>query len=350
MFGFDVELTRALSRTEEETLRRFLGVHGLSFEGKPDVTVFVKDPAGRVAATGSLAGDVIRMVAVDPSWQEAGLSGVVVSRLVEVARERGKTRLFVYTKPDSALRFKALGFLEIARVEGSVVLMEMGEPGISAYRAYLESRRPAGGQNGAVVVNCNPFTLGHLYLVEQAAATCENLFVIVVEADLSLFPFAHRFRLVKEGTSQLPNVTVLRSDAYAVSPATFPTYFLRDKGTEEIAALQAKLDVTLFANLFVPALGLTARYVGTEPYCEVTNSYNEAMKAVLPARGVGLVEIPRLALADGTVVSASTVRERIRAGDWNGVRKLVPGATWDYLNSSEGAEVIERIRGSRTRH
>lgn len=350
MFGFDVELTGRLSRIEEEDLRRFLGVHGLSFEGKPDVTVFVKDPSGRVAATGSLVGDVIRMVAVDPSWQEAGLSAVVVSRLVEVAREGGKTRLFVYTKPDSALRFKALGFLEIARVEGAVVLMEMGEPGIAAYRAYLESRRPAVGNNGAVVVNCNPFTLGHLYLVEQAAARCENLFVIVVEADLSLFPFEHRFRLVKEGISHLHNVTVLRSDAYAVSPATFPTYFLRDKGTEEIAALQAKLDVTLFANLFVPALGLSARYVGTEPYCEVTNSYNEAMKSVLPARGVGLVEIPRLALADGTIVSASTVRERIRGGDWQGVRGLVPDATWNYLNSSEAAEVIERIRGSRTRH
>ena len=160
MFGFDVELTRALSRTEEETLRRFLGVHGLSFEGKPDVTVFVKDPAGRVAATGSLAGDVIRMVAVDPSWQEAGLSGVVVSRLVEVARERGKTRLFVYTKPDSALRFKALGFLEIARVEGSVVLMEMGEPGISAYRPTWKAGAPRGGRTAPSSSTATPSPSG----------------------------------------------------------------------------------------------------------------------------------------------------------------------------------------------
>ncbi len=350
MFGFDIELIRNLSSGEEKRLRKFLDDHGLRFEGKPDITVLVKDPAGRLIATGSLQGEVIRMVAVDPSWQEAGLSGIVISRLVEFARERGMTRLFVYTKPESADRFAALGFRELARVEGSVVLLEMGEPGVDAYRAYLEENRAVGGKNGAVVVNCNPFTLGHRFLIERAASSCDRLFIIVVEADLSLFPFKDRYALVREGTSDLANVTVLKSGAYAVSPATFPTYFLRDKGSEETAAIQAKLDVTLFANLFVPALDLRVRFVGTEPYCEVTGAYNEAMKSILPARGVELFEIPRYALDDGTIVSASTVRERIRCSDWAGVRRLVPDVTWNYLNSSGAAEIISRIQSSRTRH
>ncbi len=350
MFGFDIELIRNLSSGEEKRLRKFLDDHGLRFEGKPDITVLVKDPAGRLVATGSLQGEVIRMVAVDPSWQEAGLSGIVISRLVEFARERGMTRLFVYTKPESADRFAALGFRELARVEGSVVLLEMGEPGVDAYRAYLEENRAVGGKNGAVVVNCNPFTLGHRFLIERAAASCDRLFIIVVEADLSLFPFKDRYALVREGTSHLVNVTVLKSGAYAVSPATFPTYFLRDKGSEETAAIQAKLDVTLFANLFVPALDLRVRFVGTEPYCEVTGAYNEAMKSILPARGIELFEIPRYALDDGTIVSASTVRERIRSCDWAGVRRLVPDVTWNYLNSPGAAEIISRIQSSRTRH
>lgn len=350
MFGFDFELIRSLSNREESELRAFLQEHGLRFEGNPDVTLFVKDPSGRLAATGSLQGEVIRMVAVDPAWQEAGLSGVVVSRLVEFARERGITRLFVYTKPDSADRFAALGFRELARVEGSVVLLEMGEPGVAAYRAYLESARVSGGKNGAVVVNCNPFTLGHRFLIERAADSCDWLFVIVVETDLSLFPFKDRYALVREGTSHLPNVTVLKSGAYAVSPATFPTYFLRDKNSEETASIQAKLDVTLFANLFVPALDIRVRFVGTEPYCEVTEAYNEAMKTILPGRGVELFEIPRYTLEDGTIVSASTVRERIRARDWQSVRRLVPDVTWNYLNSPEAAAVIARIQSSRTRH
>jgi len=350
LYGFEVELIRTLSNREETQLRKFLQEHGLAFEGTPDITVFVKDPGGRLAATGSLQGEVIRMVAVDPSWQEAGLSAVVVSRLVEVARDRGITRLFVYTKPDSAARFSGMGFLELARVEGAVVLLEMGEPGIAAYRTYLEAVRSKRGQNGAVVVNCNPFTLGHRFLIERAAASCDNLFVIVVEADLSLFPFKDRFVLVQEGTSHLPNVTVIKSGAYAVSPATFPTYFLKDRGTEEMAAIQARLDVTLFANLFVPILDLKVRFVGTEPYCEVTGAYNEAMKAILPARGVKLIEIPRYTLEDGTIVSASTVRERIRAREWEGVRRLVPDVTWNYLNSTEAAQIITRIQSSRTRH
>ena len=350
MYGFDIELIRNLSRREEDQLRKFLQAHGLVFEGTPDITVFVKDPAGRLAATGSLQGEVIRMVAVDPSGQEAGLSAVVVSRLVEVARDRGATRLFVYTKPDSAARFAGMGFLELARVEGAVVLLEMGEPGVAAYRAYLEGARSQGRKNGAVVVNCNPFTLGHLFLIERAAASCDNLFVIVVEADLSLFPFKDRFALVREGTAHLPNVTLIKSDAYAVSPATFPTYFLRDRGTEEMAAIQARLDVTLFANLFVPVLDIRVRFVGTEPYCEVTGAYNAAMKDILPGRGVELFEIPRYALEDGTIVSASTVRERIRKQDWQGVRRLVPDVTWNYLNSPAAVGIIERIQSSRTRH
>jgi [citrate (pro-3S)-lyase] ligase len=148
LFGFDVELIRNLSKGEENRLRAFLQEHGLRFEGNPDLTVFVKDPSGRLAATGSLQGEVIRMVAVDPAWQEAGLSGLVVSRLVEFARERKMTRLFVYTRPDSAARFSALGFRELARVEDSVVLLEMGEPGVAAYRAYLESARVFGGKTG----------------------------------------------------------------------------------------------------------------------------------------------------------------------------------------------------------
>ncbi len=350
MFGFEVELIESLSRSEEELLRKFLLARDLVYEGRPDVTVFVTDPTGRLAATGSLQDDVIRMVAVDPSWQEAGLSAVVVSRLVEVARGRGKTHLFVYTKPDAAGRFAGMGFLELARVEGAVALLEMGEPGIAAYRSYLEGFRSPAGKNGAVVVNCNPFTLGHLYLIEQAAASCDSLSVIVVEADLSLFPFETRLRLVREGVAHLSNVTVLRSGPYAVSRATFPTYFLRDRGTEQVSAIQAKLDVTLFANLFVPALDIKVRFVGTEPYCEVTGSYNEAMKAVLPARGVALVEIPRCTLSDGTIVSASTVRERIRAENWQGVRELVPDVTWEYLKSPEAAGIIARIQSSRSRH
>lgn len=351
MYGFDVRVVTPLSRWERGQVEVFLGQHGLTFEGAPDCTVLVEDPEGRLAATGSLDGKVIKMVAVDPQWQEAGLSSIVVSRLIEHARGQGMNHLFVFTKPDAARKFASFGFSELARVAPWVVLMEMGEPGVTAFREYLHAHRvdaAPGARVGAVVVNCNPFTRGHRYLIETAAAECDHLYVVVVETDLSLFPFLDRIDLVRKGTADLSNVTVLRSGDYAVSRATFPSYFLRGADAKRLAAIQTRVDVTLFAGLFAAELGLTVRYVGTEPYCPVTRLYNDAMKEILPPRGVEVREVIRL--GGDEAVSASTVRDAIREDDWETVRLLVPETTWNYLQSEETRSVIEHIKKVDSRH
>lgn len=331
----------------------FLAGFDLSVEGEPDVSVMVEDPEGELAGTGSLQGNVIKMMAVNPDWQEAGLSGTIVSRLVEWGRARGMAHFFVFTKPESSSKFLSFGFKELARYEPFAALLEMGQPGIEQFREYLGSCREFKSvveKTGSIVVNCNPFTKGHQYLAEQASSRCDRLYIIVVETDLSSFPFKDRFELVKAGTSHLSNVTVVRSGEYAVSPATFPSYFLKDASIEKIASIQARLDVTLFGNLFVPALGISVRFVGTEPYCPVTGSYNEAMKEVLPIFGVFLEVIPRVTLNGNEVVSASTVRAMLREDNWDMVRKMVPECTWDYLHSENGRVVIETIKRSKGRH
>ena len=40
---------------------------------------------------------------------------------------------------------------------------------------------------GAVVMNCNPLTLGHRYLIEQALKQCDYLMIFVVQEDKSFF-------------------------------------------------------------------------------------------------------------------------------------------------------------------
>lgn len=351
MLDLEFHLLRRPSAASRRSVEAFLDAQGLAFEGEPDVTVVAEDGDGKVVATGSLDGKVIKMVAVDPGRQEGGLSAAILSRLLQVAREEGRTHLFVYTKLEAASRFRSLGFVELARVEPSVALLEMGEPGVASFRSYLASERVEGeGESGAVVVNANPFTRGHRFLLEEARRRCDRLYVIVVETDLSLFPFEHRFDLVRRGAADLDGVVVLRSGDYAVSRATFPSYFLRGTGDDERALLQTRLDVTLFAELFVPALGLSRRFVGTEPYCPVTRRYNEAMKAVLPPRGIEVVEIPRLEGLPGSAVSASSVREAIRGDDWEAIRALVPDVTYDYLRSSRAEAVLERVRRSESRH
>lgn len=353
--SFDVRIRSHPSPEERRGLESFLAAHGLFYEGNPEVTVFLEDAEGRIVATGSLEGKVIKMVAVDPAWQEAGLSSKVISLLVGEARSLGRTSLFVFTKPEAGDRFLALGFVELARYDPHVMLLEMGEPGVEAYKRYLwEQRRsslPPGALIGGVVVNCNPFTKGHLWLMEQASALCEHLYVVVVETDLSVFPFKDRFRLVREGTAHLGNVTVLRSGDYAVSPATFPSYFLKDRDDLAKARIQTRLDVTLFAKLFCRELGIGTRFIGTEPYCPITRTYNEAMHEVLPPLGVEVVELPRLPLEEGgAAISASAVRQGLREGNWDLVRRLVPDVTWTYLRDPSTTEILERVRKSATRH
>ena len=354
MYGFETHILEKPGEKDRGRIAAFLAARGLRFEGSPEVSVVLEDPQGAVAATASLEGPVIRMVATDPEWQEAGLAAVAVSRLLEWARGAGRHHLFVYTKPEAALRFADLGFRELARVDPEVVLLETGEPGAEAFRRELEAHRaqdepdPEGGV-GAAVVNANPFTRGHRYLVEEARKRCGLLYLVVVETDRSLFPFADRIELVRANTRDLPGVRVVRSGDYAVSAATFPTYFLRDPAEAAVARLQTRLDVTLFAGLFVPALGLTRRFVGTEPYCPTTALYNQAMEEILPPRGVEVTVIPRLA-REGGPVSASSVREAIRRDDWDRVRRLVPDPTWTYLTDPARADLIRRIRESRSAH
>ena len=50
-------------------------------------------------------------------------------------------------------------------------------------------------------MNANPFTLGHQYLLQQAAAQVDHLFVIPVKEDLSDFPYAERLAMIQASAS-----------------------------------------------------------------------------------------------------------------------------------------------------
>ena len=227
------------------------------------------------------------------------------------------------------------------------MLLESDPRAFEAWADAIKASLPGGKADGAAVVNCNPFTLGHRYLLERAAAACKTLLVLVVAGDRSSFPGSVREALVRAGTADLGNVVVASGGSYCVSGATFPAYYLKEKS--EAAELQARLDAELFASRIAPAFGIERRFVGTEPYCQVTAAYNRAMEAVLPRHGVELVEIPR-AETGGAAISASAVRQAIRDGDLERVARLVPATTMDWLRSSEATLVIESIRAGSGRH
>lgn len=187
---------------------------------------------------------------------------------------------------------------------------------------------------GVVVMNCNPFTLGHRYLIEQAAKQVERLFVMVVREDCSLFAYAERKAMVEQGVAHLENVTVIDGSEYAISQATFPTYFL--KRLDDAADTQMLLDLDLFRRHIAPALGATVRFVGTEPTDRLTRRYNELMHEVL----TDVREISRLE-KDGNAVSASRVRKAMEQGDMSTIRQLVPPTTLPYIIAHLATQALQ---------
>lgn len=320
---------------------RLLEQEGIRRDANLDYTCGIFDGDGGLAATGSCFGSTLRCFAVDKSRQGEGLLNQVITHLMERQAEQGRFHLFVYTKVNSAKFFRDLGFYEIARVDGTLTFLENRAGGFQSFCAALaKTSRP--GRSAAVVMNANPFTLGHRYLVEKAARENDTVHLFVLEEDASLVPFPVRWRLVTEGVADLPNVICHKSGPYMISSATFPSYFLRDEAA--VIEGHARLDLALFRDI-AGALGVTARYVGQEPTSQVTGLYNQVMETELPKMGISCVVAPRLETG-GTAVSASTVRKLIHEGRPEDIRPLVPESTWRYFASPEAEPVIWAIRAS----
>ena len=316
-----------------------LQAEGIRRDANLDYTCAVCDAAGQVIATGSCFANTLRCFAVSRAHQGEGLLNTVVTHLIEYECARGNVRLFLYTKAESAKFFADLGFYEIARVDGTLVFMENRRDGFAAYLRQLEKTRRH-GKSAAIVMNANPFTLGHQYLVETAAAACDTLHLFIVSEDASLVPFTVRKRLVQAGVAHLPNVVCHNSGAYMISNATFPSYFLRDEAA--VIDGHARLDTAVFTQIAI-ALGITARYVGDEPTSTVTAAYNRIMRAELPKAGIDCFVVPRKQFAS-VPISASTVRQYLQTGDWKTLRTLVPQTTYDYFTSPEAEPMLEKIR------
>lgn len=312
---------------------------GIRRDRNLDYICAMLDESGRVIGTGSCFGNTLRCFAVSREHQGEGLLNQIVTHLIELQCARGNLQLFLYTKTESAKFFEDLGFCEIARVENRLVFLENRPDGFGRYLRELEQTKTA-GRSTAVVMNANPFTLGHQYLVETAAAACDTLHLFVVSEDASLVPFAVRRKLVEAGVKHLPNVIVHDSGPYIISNATFPSYFLKDETA--VMDSHARLDLAVFAKI-ARALNITARYVGEEPTSQITALYNQVMREQLPKAGIDCVVIPRRK-ADGKVISASTVRQCLQVGDWAALEKLLPQTSLAYFRSPEAAPVLERIR------
>ncbi|WEV73774.1 [citrate (pro-3S)-lyase] ligase [Bifidobacterium sp. ESL0798] len=311
--------------------KEFLESQGIqefrSSEVEPlEETIGLFDEDDRLVATGSLAGPILKYIAVRHYDSEhSALFNRIVGELVARLADRGVAHYFVFTKPRYIASFEHVGFTCLARVERGG-LLESGMPGIDT---YLEHVRDLGGwqASAAIVMNANPFTLGHRRLVEVAAHDNEHVYVFVVHENRSLFATDERLRLVREGVADLKNVTVVDGGDYLIGFAAFPAYFI--PSSKDVIDYQTRLDATLFRDWFVPALGITHRYVGQEPYSSTTQAYNQALKDVLePRTKVTVIERRQVGQEP---ISASRVRRLIAQGDVDGLEDLVPPTTKIFI-------------------
>jgi [citrate (pro-3S)-lyase] ligase len=181
---------------------------------------------------------------------------------------------------------------------------------------------------GAIVMNCNPFTLGHRYLIEQAAARVSHLMIFVVQEDKSIFPFDDRLELVDKGVADLKNVSVIPSGQFIISSLTFSEYF--EKSEIQDRTIDSSLDVTLFGQEIAPCLNISVRFVGEEPFDKITKQYNDTLRDILPRHGIEFMEIPRKE-CNGEAISASRVRKLLDEKNFDEIANMVPQTTLDYL-------------------
>lgn len=366
----EIQTLNPATPRQRQRIEAFLKRNGLRFDDMHYYAA-VTDDDGEMIAGGGLKGNVIKCVAVDDAHKGEAIANTLISHLIAHANEEGHSNVMLFTKPKNRQLFESLSFRLLAEAP-EAVLMETGIGGINntvealkkireeseKYKEYNKECKkeektnlnittpqhlnPSPSQplttttplRGVVVMNCNPFTLGHRYLIEQAAKQVERLFVMVVREDCSLFAYTERKAMVEQGVAHLKNVTVIDGSEYAISQATFPTYFL--KRLDDAAYTQMLLDLDLFRRHIAPALGATIRFVGTEPTDQLTRRYNQLMHEVL----ADVREIVRLE-KEGNAVSASRVRKAMEQGDMSTIKQLVPPTTLPYIIAHLATQALQ---------
>lgn len=366
----EIQTLNPTTPRQRQRIEAFLKRNGLRFDDMHYYAA-ITDDDGEMIAGGGLKGNVIKCVAVDDAHKGEAIANTLISHLIAHANEEGHSNVMLFTKPKNRQLFESLSFRLLAEAP-EAVLMETGIGGINNMVEQLKKIKEEGEVckennqeckkeektnlnittpqhlnpstpqhlntttplRGVVVMNCNPFTLGHRYLIEQAAKQVERLFVMVVREDCSLFAYAERKAMVEQGVAHLKNVTVIDGSEYAISQATFPTYFL--KRLDDAADTQMLLDLDLFRRHIAPALGATVRFVGTEPTDRLTRRYNQLMHEVL----ADVRETVRLE-KEGNAVSASRVRKAMEQGDMSTIRQLVPPTTLPYIIAHLATQALQ---------
>ncbi|MDK9780717.1 [citrate (pro-3S)-lyase] ligase [Vibrio sp. B172a] len=335
MIMFDTYAFSRVNRNQYEkfgAITEFLTCYDLDVDADVERFVVAKSQ-GQIIACGGLAGSTLKSIAIDPALQGTGFSLRLMTELTTMAYEMGRFDLFLFTKPQNMQRFRESGFFPISFADDKLILMENSQTNLRNFVRSLRKKKKDGDKIGSIVMNANPFTLGHQYLIETAASQCDWLHLFVVSEEGKGFSYHDRLNMIESGTKHIPNLTIHHGSKYIISKATFPTYFIKEKRL--IDYCHTAIDLNLYRQHIAPALGITHRFVGTEPDCVVTHYYNQQMKHRLTTKElngapISVIEIERKC-ASGTTISASTVRKLLQKGQLDQLVHFLPSTSIDYL-------------------
>ncbi|MDO4535045.1 MAG: [citrate (pro-3S)-lyase] ligase [Clostridium perfringens] len=328
-YNFEEVIIEDRSDFALKALEKFLKGQDLDLDENLDYTIILYDN-DKIIGSGSFKKNILKCIAISDDYKGFGISNKIISGLVNEQYRRGYSHIFIYTKPKNGAIFRDFGFYDIESVGDKVLLLENKKNGIEKYCNELIKETPKyeGDKVAGIVANCNPFTLGHRFLIEKASKENDLVHLFILWEDESKFSNKARYEMVREGITDLHNVVLHKAKDYIISSATFPSYFIKEKN--DVLSIQAILDSKIFAKYIAKPLNITKRYVGTEPFSKSTEEYNKQMKRVLNENNIKLMEVPRKEFLDEEI-SASKVRKLLEEKQFEYVKELVPITTYKYL-------------------
>ena len=309
--------------SSEKALEEFLLDKEVIYEDV-DASYVIRD-AGDIIATVSVKKNLIKFFYIDEAYQGEGLAIELINSALEDIISKGYRTYFVFTKAKNENIFTSLSMDLIEKTEDVVLL----EGGFFKYADWIQNIKKDLDKDeySAIVMNANPLTLGHEYLVDKALEDDRDLIIFVLEEDASYFSTKDRYEMVGSHYQDNDRVHVYKSGPYIISRATFPTYFLK-KDTDKLK-VYTELDAKIFAKRIAKDLNIKKRYFGTEPIDKVTEKYNEMMKKILFEYGVESEFIERKKIND-EYISASKLREGIET-DFESIKKYLSQDVYEYL-------------------
>ncbi|MCK5761733.1 MAG: adenylyltransferase/cytidyltransferase family protein [Candidatus Izimaplasma sp.] len=329
------QIKEVILDNERDLLISFLEKYDFEYEYDITYSILVYD-GELLVATASLSNNVMKCILVIKEYVNQNITNLMFSHLVNYLSQKNVFHYFVYTIPRNEMIFTSLNMKTIVMTMNTV-LLEGGDEIINVLTKLKNDYSVSDNKKASVIINANPMTLGHLFLIETAAKENNEVVVFVVSEDLSSFPFIDRFEIIKKATAHLENVIVLPTLSYLVSKITFPKYFLKED--QLIKDEQTLIDVLVYKKYYEKIFNIVIRYLGEEPFSFNTNKYNKVLKTYLGSH----IKIIKRKQIGSDIISASLVRKLLKENNLEEIKKYVPRATYEYLVSEKGQLVVKKI-------